>query len=146
MEKKIIEIEAENNSFKSKGEEAKKIGEGLQKVSRYARFYDESSPNWSSHPEYNLMFLLSEQQFANEKLKARGHLLLNDVYEALGLPRTKAGAVVGWVYDPENNVNGDNFVDFGLEVVDDPKFVLEDVKRPLLDFNVDGLIIDHLED
>lgn len=146
MEKHIIEIEAENNSFKSKGEDAKKIGEGSPKVSRYARFYDECSPNWSSNPEYNLMFLLSEQQFANEKLKARGHLLLNDVYEALGLPRTKAGAVVGWVYDPENNVNGDNFVDFGLHTTGDPKFGNRYERAILLDFNVDGLIIDHLKD
>lgn len=146
MEKHIIEIEAENNSFKSRGAIVERFAEGLQKVSPYARFFDECSPEWSNDPEYNKMFLHSQQQFANEKLKSKGHLYLNEVYDMLGLPRSRSGAIVGWIYDPENNKAGDNFVDFGIYTVADPKFVNGYERSVLLDFNVDGLIIDHLKD
>lgn len=46
-----------------------------------------------------MMFLRRQQDYANEMLKARGHLFLNEVYDLLDIPRSKAGQVVGWVYD-----------------------------------------------
>ena len=112
--------------------------------SPYARFFDEASPAWEKDPEYNLMFLRAQQQYANDLLRARGHLFLNEVYDMLGIPRSKAGQVVGWVYD-ENNPIGDNHVDFGIydirrEVVRD--FVNGYERSILLDFNVDGNIWD----
>lgn len=112
--------------------------------SDYARFFDEASGAWKKDPEYNLMFLRAQQQYANDILKARGHLFLNEVYDMLDIPRTKAGQVVGWVYDSENPV-GDNYVDFGIydihrEVVRD--FVNGYERAILLDFNVDGNIWD----
>ena len=60
----------------------------------------------------------------------------------LGIPKTKAGQVVGWVYDPEHPV-GDNYVDFGLFDLDRERvrrFVNGDERNILLDFNVDGNI------
>lgn len=112
--------------------------------SLYARFFDEASPAWEKDPEYNMMFLRAQQQYANDLLRARGHLFLNEVYDMLGIPRSKAGQVVGWVYD-ENNPIGDNHVDFGIydirrEVVRD--FVNGYERSILLDFNVDGNIWD----
>ena len=63
----------------------------------------------------------------------------------LGFPRTKAGQVVGWVYDEKHTV-GDNFVDFGLfnDINDERKqaFVNGYERSVLLDFNVDGPILD----
>ena len=58
------------------------------------------------------------------------------------IPKTKAGQVVGWVYDPEHPV-GDNYVDFGLFDLDRERvrrFVNGDERNILLDFNVDGNI------
>ena len=86
------------------------------------------------------MFLKSEQNYANDRLKATGRLFLNEVYRRLGIPETKAGQVVGWVYDP-NNEDVDNFVDFGIydvnrETVRD--FVNGYEPTILLDFNCDG--------
>ena len=81
--------------------------------SDYARFFDESSPYWQKDPEYNLVFLKAQQQYANDLLRAKGRLFLNDVYDMLGIEKTKAGQIVGWVYDYDNPV-GDNFVDFGI--------------------------------
>ena len=108
--------------------------------SDYARFFDEFSPNWQNDPEYNLMFLKAQQQYANDLLRAKGRLFLNEVYDLLGLERSKAGQVVGWVYNPENP-EGDNFVDFGIyNVCEDRVIAFMNGEEPsiLLDFNVDG--------
>jgi hypothetical protein len=112
--------------------------------SDYARFFDEASPCWQNDPEYNLMFLRAQQQYANDLLRAKGRLFLNDVYDMLGIEKTKAGQIVGWVYDRENP-NGDNFVDFGIYDMSKERvraFVNGYETNILLDFNVDGNIWD----
>lgn len=108
----------------------------------YARIYDDGCKGWDKDPEFNLMFLKQCQNTANEILKSRGHIFLNDVYEMLGFPKTKAGQVVGWVYDKHAPV-GDNFVDFGIFNTYSPKardFVNGYERNIVLDFNVDGPI------
>ena len=109
-------------------------------VSQYARFFDESCANWSKTPEYNLLFLKAQQNYANDLLKARGHIFLNEVYDMLGIERSQAGAVVGWVLDKDS----DNFVDFGIYNGDERgrAFVNGYERSILLDFNVDGVIYD----
>lgn len=112
-------------------------------VSIYARFFDELSDSWSRTPEYNLLFLKSQQQYANDLLHARGHVFLNEVYDSLGIPRSQAGQVVGWVIGPE----GDNFVDFGIYDVENEKareFVNGQERSILLDFNVNGVVYDKI--
>ena len=111
--------------------------------SSYARFFDDGCTGWTKDPEYNLMFLKNQQRYANDLLKSRGHLFLNEVYDMLGIPRTKAGQVVGWIYD-EEYPNGDNFVDFGIYDLYNEKardFVNGYERTILLDFNVDGDIM-----
>ena len=87
--------------------------DGIDHYSDYARFFDDGCAGWQKDAEANLYFLKRQQDWANEKLKAEGHLFLNDVYKMLGIPATKAGQIVGWVYDKENPI-GDNYVDFGI--------------------------------
>lgn len=106
--------------------------------SPYARFFDEASRHWEKNSEYNLMFLHSAQEYMNHRLKAYGHLFLNEVYDYLDIPRTEAGNVVGWMYDEKNQI-GDPYVDFHIyntnrEVVRD--FVNGRERVVLLDFNV----------
>ena len=48
--------------------------------SEYAKFFDESCPGWTKDPEYNLMFLRNQQQYANDLLESRGYLFLNERY------------------------------------------------------------------
>lgn len=119
-------------------------GNPLDNISEYARFFDASSENFAKDPEYNMMFLRRQQDYANEMLKARGHLFLNEVYDLLDIPRSKAGQVVGWVYDKNGNTKGDNYVDFGLYRNDQGtrRFVNGLDYNILLDFNVDGVIYD----
>lgn len=112
--------------------------------SEYARFFDDGCKGWEKNSEYNLMFLKQVQNWANERLKARGYLYLNEVYEMLGIPQTRAGHEVGWVYDKDNTI-GDNFVDFGIyDLYNERKraFVNGYERTILLDFNVDGVISD----
>ena len=112
--------------------------------SDYARFFDDGCKGWTKDPEYNFVFVKQVQNQANDKLKAEGFLYLNEVYEMLGIPRTKAGQAVGWVYDEKDPI-GDNYVDFGLFDVHNDRardFVNGYERTILLDFNVDGVIWD----
>lgn len=114
----------------------------LDGYSPYAKFYDDGCIGWEKDPELNLMFLRRQQDAANEILKRDGYLFLNDVYEMLGIPKTTAGQLVGWIYDEKNPV-GDNYVDFGIYDLYKENcrdFVNGYERTILLDFNVDGEI------
>lgn len=113
-------------------------------VDDYSRFFDDGCLGWEKDAEHNRYFLQCVEKWANETLQKRGYLFLNEVYERLGIPKSRAGHVVGWVYD-KNNPVGDNYVDFGLLDYDDPKkrdFINGRERVVLLDFNVDGNIYD----
>lgn len=112
----------------------------VTKLSPYARFFDEGSPNWHRNAEFNRLFIQCQQNYSNDILIARGHLFLNEVYDMLGIERSSAGAVVGWVI----NGDGDNFVDFGLFEAHQRGFVNGYEPSILLDFNVDGVIYDKI--
>lgn len=111
--------------------------------SQYARFYDETCTAFHKNPEYNMAFLRSQQEYANHLLRARGHVFLNEIYDSLGIERSKEGAVVGWVLG-DGNINEIDFGIFDTHKRGSRKFVngLEPVI--LLDFNVDGLIYDKI--
>lgn len=119
-------------------------GDKLTDYSPFARFFDEACAGWDDDAEYNLLFLRKQEQWANDVLKARGYLFLNEVYRSLGIPETKQGQIAGWIYD-EKCPNGDNYVSFGLTDIYKTKtrdFVNGYEKVILLDFNVDGDILD----
>ncbi len=120
-------------------------------ISGYARFFEKyttdeegnsiPNPHWDSNNEYNLMFIKAQENYANDLLRSKKRLFLNEVYAMLGLPATKAGQVVGWVFDAENPI-GDNYVDFGLyrDNLSYSDYVNGFEPAILLDFNVDGNI------
>lgn len=111
--------------------------------SPYAVLFDNRNPNWNPEAEHTLFFLKLHQNQLNMQLQARGHVFLNDVFDALGMDRTSAGAVVGWVKD---NKNGDGYVDFGIWDDDNMEKMLDFVTGRenciWLDFNVDGIVYD----
>lgn len=116
--------------------------------SMYARFFEPTNANWSPVPEYNWTFLHGQQRWANDRLRARGYLFLNEVYESLGIEKCSYGQTVGWVWKGD----GDNFVDFGIfEGQNFDKvfeFMIGDEGAVLLDFNVVGevhAILDQIE-
>jgi hypothetical protein len=110
------------------------------KLSQYARFFDESSYQWNKNAEINKLFILAQQNYLNDLLHARGHVFLNEAYDALGLERSKAGQVVGWIIGDK----GDNYIDFGLYEDRNARFTNGVERSILLDFNVDGVVFDKI--
>lgn len=112
-------------------------------TSGFARFFDEYSTQWQKNAETNLYFLRLQQNHANDVLRARGHLFLNEVYDMLGFKHTKEGSIYGWIMNGE----GTTFVDFDIYNIENPAgraFVNGYEKAILLDFNVTGIIWDQI--
>ena len=105
----------------------------------YIKYFTRSNPYWDDTTDYVELFLRSQQNYANDRLKVDKVLTLNDVYDSLGFQKTKAGMVVGWVFD-ENNEDGDNFIEFNVRKVYIPNEYGEEELAYAIDFNVDGNI------
>ena len=117
-------------------------------VSAFARWFDSNNKNFTGNPSDDLFFLRSVQEECNRTLSGRGYLFLNDVYEALGFNPTAEGQVVGWRYDPDNPMI-DSRVDFNIYndiLTCNRDFVNGYSETCLLDFNVDGVIFEMLND
>lgn len=111
--------------------------------SMYAKVFDETCENWFPDPERNRHLIMLQQKYFNHKLQSRGHVLLNDVYDALGFNRTVAGCLVGWLRDGD----GDGFIDFGLfDGQMAARFINGLEGSIILDFNVDGNIYQKIEE
>ena len=144
--------ETVKDKVKSKDGKTKTITKKVEKApdhlySQYARFFDEANINWDKSPEQNMYFLKMVQNQMNDKLKARGHVFLNEVYDALGFDRSEAGQLVGWVWNKDNTAMeaGDGYIDFGIFDGNNyakRAFVNGDERSILLDFNIDGMIYD----
>ena len=111
--------------------------------SMYGRIFNpqNSEEAREGDPEYNLMYLKQQQNYMNDQLALRGHVMLNDVYDALGFDRTPEGFTVGWLYEGE----GDGHIDFNIfdGDVDFSPFIKQFQDIPL-DFNVDGPVFDKI--
>lgn len=105
-------------------------------------WFDEKNPNFKNDPQATYLFLKGVQSHMNDKLQVRGHLFLNEVYDALGMDRVPAGQIGGWVW---NSKVGDNYVDLGFMSQMDPDTVAfrEGRTREVrLNFNIDGPVWD----
>lgn len=144
VKEKVIDENGREQKVKKNIKVASKLGD-----SEYARFFDESNPNWEKNGDFNMMFIRQNQQLANDMLRAHGYLFLNEVYKMLGFPQTTAGQAVGWIYNESDDAVGDNWVDFGITELATEAYENQDEEPErtiLLDFNVDGLIMDKFED
>lgn len=142
---KAVEIEKTVTDEKGKEKTVKEtVDVKYEGYSDYSKIFDELNPYYDTTPSYNQMFLKAKQAQMNDKLRAQGYLFLNDVYEALGFEKTKAGQVVGWVYNPDSP-ESDNYVDFGYDNIyrkSSRDFMNGYDPAVILDFNVDGTIWD----
>lgn len=148
-------LTAEQYTEKEEGEDGKvtkvkktRLSINPKQHSIYSRFYDRSNPQWRGDRALDKAFLISQQNYHNDVLMIRGHVFLNEVYEALGFPHTKEGAIVGWVLgsNPDRQI-GDGYIDFGIFDISDSagrEFINGNNDSILLDFNVDGIIFDLL--
>ena len=141
---KAEEIEEAVTDEKGKEKKVKKNVEVADpNASGYAKYFTRSNPYWEEDSSYVEMFLRSQQNYANDKLKATGHLTLNDVYDMLGFHDSKAGMVVGWIYDLDHP-NGDNYVEFDVKKVNLPNEQGGYEEAYAIDFNVDGNIYNEM--
>lgn len=109
--------------------------EKLDGLSQNFRIFGPDCLGWEHDAEYNRMFLKSKERYANDLLRARGHVFLNEVYDMLGLPRTKIGQIIGWKLG--------SYIDFGIDA--EINFYNGSyINKPLIDFNVDGVLLDYI--
>lgn len=118
----------------------------MRDLSPYARIISEESSNcWDDNEDYTSENIQAVQLWANRRLERKGHLFLNEVFDQLGLSRTREGAVVGWI---KNSENGDGYVSFGDFDASIYRVPSDDYSRVdsnfILDFNVDGMIWDKI--
>lgn len=138
--KKVDDVTTDENGKEKK---TKKTIDIATMPSGYARFFDESSREWTKDPYMNLMTLRGKQAAFNNRLQSCGHVFLNEVYRELGFDeQTQEGQVVGWYWTPEHP----SYIDFGIYDTNrhTERFVNGYERSILLDFNVDGVIIDKL--
>ena len=121
---------------------------GFGQMSMYSRLFGpyefdvetgqyEGTRMFMNNHEMNYLALRNAQNRLNDRLRLSGHVFLNDVYDFLGLTRTKAGQIVGWKYMGEE----DEGIEF-MHTVD--LFSYSDKDPILLDFNVMGPIINDM--
>nr|DAE42891.1 MAG TPA: hypothetical protein [Caudoviricetes sp.] len=142
LEKQIVAnqvVDPETGEVKETKEEV--LTYDGDKLSQYARIFDEvGSTQWTPSADHNRAFLLMEQNYFNERIRTRGYIFLNEVYERLGFRPTKAGSIVGWVYQ-----NADyEGIDFGIFTAHTQKaaeFLEGTEPSIILDFNVQGDIL-----
>lgn len=134
-----VTIEELEKLFGEEPKEKRKSGRYPYRPDNITVWFDEGCVGWGKDPQYNKMYLHHQQQHLNDLLRSRGHLYLNEIFDVLGIPRTKFGQVSGWVYEDENS-----YVDFGLNSESNKDFINGKTADALLDFNVDGLIIDRI--
>lgn len=132
-----VETDPESGKQKKVKKEDVTIRECLGESPYAMIFNSATSKAWEKDNDYNMMYLRAEQQYATDRLRARGYLFLNEIYDRLGVDGTKMGQIVGWVYDP-SNPDYDNFVDFGIREIE----TADGETKITLDFNVQGNILD----
>ena len=140
--REIEEIVVDDDGNEKTVKKTVEAADPVSMYSDYAKIYDAGCNGWTKDAEFNLMFLRHTQAQANDILKRRGYLFLNEVYDMLGFQRTKAGQVMGWIYDEDDPI-GDNFVDFGIYNTDIEKardFVNGIERVIILDFNVTNIL------
>ena len=100
----------------------------------------EGNTGWTKNAELNKVFLLKQQNYANDKLRLNHFVSLNEVYKMLGINPTSYGQLAGWIYTEDSSI-GDNFIDFGIFNINDDKkcdFVNGFERSVILDFNCIG--------
>ena len=101
--------------------------------SGYVYVFEAGNDNWTGRRDHNIFFLEKFQHIHNDILQARKHVFLNDVLRSLGFEDSAQGAVTGWVH---GKGSGDDYISFNIKPLDDHNGPI------LLEFNVDGMILD----
>lgn len=143
-EKLMEEITDENGKKKKQKTEVETLDSSKLPKYDFCRVFDESNRNWDPNPTMSMMFLKGQQAVMNNILHTRGHLFLNEVYEALGFEQCPEGQVVGWIDDDPDETTYVNFGLYDYENGDVARFVNGKASSILLNFNHDGVIFEKI--
>ena len=99
-------------------------------------FDEKSATQYHRSYDYNHYYLKSQENYANDLLNIRGHVFLNEILDMLGMPRSRYGALNGWVK------NGHNHISFGIDDPKNEELENSDCQPFYLNFNVQGEIVD----
>lgn len=141
-EETVTVEETDENGKTKKVKKTVEVVDPTAGISPYAKIFDDGNLKWQNDPFLNLAFLKDQQNWMNDKLRVNGVVFLNEVYDALGFPRTSEGQLVGWVLDGDNS---DNYIDFGIYALENQAnrdFINGYDTGIFLDFNVDGIVYD----
>lgn len=69
----------------------------------YEKTFDENCAYWSRNTAHNMMFIMSNVNYANNRLRILGWISLNEVYDLLGFPRELEAQVIGWKFTGEKD-------------------------------------------
>lgn len=115
--------------------------------------FDERSQYFELNPAFNRRMVDLVFYNANEKLKKRGEshdnlgavFFANEINDALDLPRTQAGWIFGWHYDPDNPCKITYDILSG-GVSEGSDYIVVDNNEPRLwiRYNVDGNVLEDL--
>lgn len=136
--KKTLDLSKEEYNYVKNDE---KVMAELVNNDVFTKIFDSSSREWVKDPTLNMSFLIGMQNMLNDKLIAKGHLFLNDVYDALDMPRTSMGAIYGWLREDETPI------DFGIwdaESEAGRRFINGLEPNVWLRFNPTGIIYDKI--
>ena len=144
-------LELEDGKSKTVKRKLKAVEDTDEDFDGYRRIFDPRNPYWDKDQTYCEVFLSARQAMFNDRLRAYGYVFLNDVLEELGFPKTRVGQEVGWVFDPNKNDVGDNYIDFGITPVEivrkdgtgEYTYITNGTRNSgfILDFNVDGSVL-----
>ncbi len=120
----------------------------------YARIWSrESAPRaYNGIKDMDRFWLATKESILNHKLRMRGHMFLNEVWDELCMERTTNGQAVGWIYKGDGtNTDGDDLIKLNIEAfwsdpgpvdIDTEVYLHEDF---IIDPNCDGVIWDLID-
>lgn len=139
--KKIEEVVTDPETGKEK--KIKKTVDIAEADGECTFFFDRDTSNdWEEMDDYNDTRIRGVESFCNDRLAIRGYLFLNEVLAELGFEKgTPAGQSLGWVRNSDSEYS-DNYIKFRAKHVNREWPDGTIAPSILLDFNVDGNIID----
>jgi hypothetical protein len=97
--------------------------------------FDANNLHWVSNNDYNLSFLMAQQNYFNDLLQTQGIVFLNEVLLVLDIPRTREGQTSGWIWSDDHETSEIEF-DIDMSEIEDGII--------LLNFHVQEDVIDAL--
>jgi hypothetical protein len=146
VEKEIVDPET-GLVETARGIDSEEVKKRKKEFSDYAVMFGKENENWEPSTRQNILYLQSVIRYFEDRLRLKGRVFLNEVYEYMGYEPTEAGTQVGWIREAHQLGEGDGFISFGLEknTENAVKFMNGTLSDVILDFNVDGVITHHLK-